>query len=91
MSLFSFGAAPQRKSAAMARERLQILLAHERIGHTGVDFLPQLQRELIDVVRKYVTIEDDQVQVRVEKNDTLSVLEVNIELPAPAEEAKFKR
>lgn len=84
MSLFSFGAAAPRKSAAMARERLQILLAHERIGQKGVDFLPKLQRELIEVVRKYITIEDERVQVRVEKNDTLSVLEVNIELPDPS-------
>jgi len=74
-----------KRTAEAARERLQILLAHERAGLSGADFLPQLQRELIEVIRKYVSVEEDRVQVRLEREQHLSVLEVNIELPAPGD------
>lgn len=77
-----FGRQP-KKSADAARERLQILLAHERAGLAGADFLPQLQREILDVIRKYVAVDDDRVLVKLEREQHLSVLEVNIELPAP--------
>jgi cell division topological specificity factor len=83
MSLLGFLSRRPPKSAELARERLQILLAHERSGLQGADFLPDLQRELIEVIRKYVSIDDDRVQVKLERDQNLSVLEVNIELPAP--------
>jgi len=84
MSLFGLFARNNRRSTAdAARERLQILLAHERSGLSGVDFLPQLQQEIIDVIRKYVAIDEDRVQVTLDREQNLSILEVNIELPAP--------
>ncbi len=84
MSILSiFGRAP-KTSAATARDRLQILLAHERAGLEGNDFLPQLQREIIEVIRKYVSVDDQRVQVKLDREQNLSVLEVNIELPAPS-------
>jgi len=43
--------------------------------------LPKLQQEILDVIRKYVTIEHDQVQVQLDKNDDCSVLELNVTLP----------
>ena len=82
MGLFNFLARPAPKSAEAARERLQILLAHERAGLSGADFLPKLQREILEVIRKYVAVTDDRVQVKLDREDNLSVLEVNIELPA---------
>jgi len=83
MSLFGFFGRQPKKSADAARERLQILLAHERAGLQGADFLPQLQREIIEVIRKYVSVDEDRVQVKLDREQHLSVLEVNIELPAP--------
>lgn len=83
MSIFSLFGRQPKKSADAARERLQILLAHERAGLSGADFLPQLQREIIDVIRKYVAVDDERVQVKLDREQHLSVLEVNIELPAP--------
>jgi cell division topological specificity factor len=71
----------QPASAPQARERLQILLAHERAGRAGTDYLPQLQRDLIAVVKKYVAIDDDKVQVALDRNSDVATLEVNIELP----------
>lgn len=83
MSILGFFGRQPKKSADAARERLQILLAHERAGLAGADFLPQLQREILDVIRKYVAVDDDRVQVTLDREQDLSVLEVNIELPSP--------
>ncbi|MFD2233282.1 cell division topological specificity factor MinE [Phaeospirillum tilakii] len=85
MSVLGLFTRRPKRTAEAARERLQILLAHERAGLSGADFLPQLQRELIEVIRKYVSVEEDRVQVRLEREQHLSVLEVNIELPAPGD------
>ena len=82
MTLFGLFGRTQRGSADAAKERLQILLAHERAGLAGADFLPKLQREIIDVIRKYVEVDDERVQVTLDREQNLSVLEVNIELPA---------
>ncbi|WP_142850909.1 cell division topological specificity factor MinE [Telmatospirillum sp. J64-1] len=72
------------KTAEKARDRLKILLAHERSGRNeAIEFLPQLQREIIEVIRKYVAIDDERVAVRVEREEDISLLEVNIELPGP--------
>ncbi len=84
MSLFSLFSRPSRGSATAARERLQILLAHERAGLAGADFLPKLQREIIEVIRKYVEIDDQRVQIKLDREQNLSILEVNIELPTAA-------
>lgn len=81
MSLLSLFRRPAQSSAETARERLQILLAHERAGLNGADFLPQLQQELLDVIRKYVQVDDERVQVKLDNDRNISVLEVNIELP----------
>jgi cell division topological specificity factor len=71
----------QPASAHQARERLQILLAHERAGRDSPDYLPQLQQELLAVVKKYVAVDDDKVQVQLDHNSDVSTLEVNVELP----------
>ncbi|WP_328187061.1 cell division topological specificity factor MinE [Marinobacter sp. OP 3.4] len=68
-------------SASVAKERLQIIVAHERGKRDQPDYLPQLQQELLAVIRKYVQIDDDMVQVEVDRNDDCSVLELNVTLP----------
>lgn len=70
--------------AAQAKERLQIVLAHERSGRDSPDFLPALQQELLAVIKKYVSIDDDKVAVKLERESGCSMLEVNVELPGPA-------
>ncbi|WP_435166975.1 cell division topological specificity factor MinE [Falsirhodobacter sp. 1013] len=90
MSLFSFGRKKrQPKSAQTAKDRLQILLAHERSsGSTGgADYLPMLQRDIVAAIRKYVEIGDKDVEVRMERGDQMSSLEINIELPKAASKA----
>jgi cell division topological specificity factor len=82
MSLLSFLLGEKKKTASVAKERLQIILAHERSGRgTRVDWLPQLQRELVAVISKYVAIKPEDIKVHLERQDSLEVLEVKIELP----------
>jgi cell division topological specificity factor len=73
----------KKKSASVAKERLQIILAHERNGRNPgqPDYLPALQRELMAVISKYVKINPEDLKVHFERKDDLEVLEVKIELP----------
>ena len=67
MGLFKYLFSPHRHSASVAKERLKIVLAHERAGRDAPDFLPKLQKELIDVVGRYVEIRDDMIRVNLGK------------------------
>jgi cell division topological specificity factor len=80
MGLFKSLFSPHRHSAAIAKERLKIVLAHERAGRSAPDFLPKLQRDLIDVVGRYVDIRDDMIRVNLGKSGETSTLEINIEI-----------
>lgn len=82
MSLFNRLFSPPRQSAAIAKERLKIVLAHERVGRNAPDFLPKLQKELIDVVGRYVSIRDDTIRVNLGKSGETSLLEINVEIDA---------
>jgi len=70
-------------SASTAKERLQIIVAHERNKRNlqQPEFLPQMQQEIIAVIRKYININSDQVTVNLDNTDNCSVLELNITLP----------
>ena len=82
MGFLSFMLGEKQKSATVAKERLQIILAHERSSRSSSpDYQPALQRELLAVVTKYVAIHPNDVKVHLERHDNLEVLEVKIELP----------
>ena len=83
MSFLSFLLGEKKKTASVAKERLQIILAHERSGRgaSRPDYLPALQRELVAVISKYVSIRPEDIKVNLERQDNLEVLEVKIELP----------
>ena len=88
MSLFDFFFPKKPASASIAKERLQIVLAHERAGRDTPDFLPRLQKELLAVVAKYVAVKEDMIRVSLGKAGTASVLEINVEMPVGASKAK---
>ncbi|MBV8926255.1 MAG: cell division topological specificity factor MinE [Bradyrhizobium sp.] len=79
MSLFNMWG--RRSSAPVARERLQILLAHERalIGQT--DLVAVLREEILAVICRHVPVEDDKVRVTMSRGETVSTLEIDIEVP----------
>ncbi|WP_148861893.1 cell division topological specificity factor MinE [Marinobacter fonticola] len=81
MSFLDYFKSKKKNTANMAKERLQIIVAHERGRRDQPDYLPQLQQELVAVIRKYVQIDDDMVQVELDRNDDCSVLELNVTLP----------
>lgn len=91
MSFLDFFLGEKKKTARVAKERLQIILAHERAGRSAPDYLPALQRDLVAVIGKYVKINPEDIIVNLERQDDLDVLEVKIELPekgaAPASSA----
>lgn len=81
MSLLDLFRSRKTNTAAIAKERLQILVSHERSTRSGPDFLPELKQELLAVIRKYYPIELDQVTVHLGKQDDCSLLELDIMLP----------
>ena len=70
----------RRRSARVARERLQILLAHERSAGQS-DLIPILRAEILAVVGRHVTVDPDKVQVKLDRGKTVSILEIDIEVP----------
>lgn len=81
MSLMNFLFGSKQKSASVAKERLQIILARERTGRNTPDFLPALQKDLVEVILRYVTIKPEDIKVSLERQDNFDVIEVNIVVP----------
>lgn len=80
-SFLSFLLGERKTSATVAKERLQIILAHERTGRRQPRYLSSLQRDLVDVICKYIKIDPKDIKVNLERQQNLDVLEVKIELP----------
>lgn len=73
---------PRRtNSAQAAKERLQILLAHDRSDRARSDLLPLLQRDILEVVRRHMQVDSNAVEIKLERGDDMSSLEINIEVP----------
>lgn len=82
MDLFKFLRSEQKNTASLARERLKVVVAHQREGRTNAPvYLPRLREEILAVVRRYVQVPDTAVNVNVQREDGLEVLEMNITLP----------
>ena len=81
MSIFSYLLPKRQNTASVAKERLQIIVARERSTRGGPDYLPQLQEELLQVVRKYVPVDQDAVNVQMNRESGCEILELNITLP----------
>lgn len=75
------------ESAKCAKERLQIIIAHERGERDKPDYLPMLQKDIFDVVIKYVKINKEDIKIQFDHQDRCSILELNVILPASASEA----
>ena len=71
----------KKTSANMAKDRLQIIVASERLTRNGPDYLPLMKEEILLVVRKYIKVEDGAVKVQMDKEGDYEVLELNITLP----------
>ena len=83
MSIFNY-LRKRQPSAKVAKERLQIIISHERSKQNTPDYLPKLQEEIIEVIAKYVPIQREQVNVNLDRMGDNAVLELNITMPDEA-------
>ncbi|MCD6026889.1 MAG: minE [Solimicrobium sp.] len=81
MALLSFLFNSKPKTASAAKERLQIIIARERSGRSGYDFLPALHAELIAVISKYTKVDAQDITLSLDRKGDLEVLDVNVVLP----------
>ena len=81
MSFLSFLLGEKKKTASVAKERLQIIIARERTIHNGPDFMPALHQELIAVISKYVQVNPEDIKISLDRQGNLEVLDVNVVLP----------
>ncbi|HIF54605.1 MAG TPA: cell division topological specificity factor MinE [Methylococcaceae bacterium] len=86
MSLLDYFRTSKQSSASLAKERLQILVAHERSSRNQPSYLPQLQQEILAVIQKYVEVEDNAISINYEQDDNQEMLELNITLPENSNE-----
>lgn len=87
MGIFDFLRSRPQNTASVAKERLIILVQQERSARGAPDFLPLLRRELLEVIRKYVNVDSEAVDVHVQKDGDHEVLALSVALPekgAPA-------
>lgn len=79
MNMFQFFT--RKGSAPVARERLQIMLAHERALTGRSDLAAILQEEILAVIAKHIAIDRDKIQVKLDRGSAVSTLEIDIEMP----------
>lgn len=82
MNLLSF--LSRGRSAPVARDRLQVLLAHERALAGRPDLAAVLQEEILAVIARHIPIDQDKVVVKVDRGSQVSTLEIDIEMPQDA-------
>lgn len=83
MSLFKY-LRRRKDTASVAKERLQIIISHERQKQNSPDYLPELQQEILEVIAKYIEIDKEQVKVNLDKIGDNAVLELNVTMPESA-------
>lgn len=81
MSLFDYFTRRKDTSASTAKERLQVIVAHERRKRNQPDYLPALQKDIMEVIKRYVDIDIDAIEVQLENQGDCAVLELNVILP----------
>ncbi len=86
MSLLNYLRKRNTTTASVAKERLQIIISHERSQRSAPDYLPKLQEEILAVVAKYIRINREQVSINLERTGDNAVLELNVTVPDMGEE-----
>jgi cell division topological specificity factor len=72
----------RERTAPVARERLQVLLAHERMAAGHSELLNVLREEILAVIAKHITVDRDKVMVKLDRGADVSTLEIDVEMPA---------
>jgi cell division topological specificity factor len=90
MGILDFFRSRPKNTASLATERLRIIVAQERAADGRPDYLPLLRRELLEVIRKYVNIDPDAIEIHVERDGDQEVLELSVALPEKPSSAAAK-
>tara|TARA_R110002167_G_C12326087_1_gene619622 strand:+ start:187 stop:462 length:276 start_codon:yes stop_codon:yes gene_type:complete len=90
MALLDYFRSKKKSTANIAKERLQVIVAHQRSERGGSDqgspdYLKKMQLEIMDVIRKYVEVDQEHIKVELSQNDDCSVIELNLTLPESQE------
>jgi cell division topological specificity factor len=72
----------RQRTAPVARERLQVLLAHERMAGGHSELLAVLREEILAVIAKHITVDRDKVNIKLDRGKDMSTLEIDVEMPA---------
>jgi cell division topological specificity factor len=89
-NLLKFFHINNKKTAKMAKERLQIVVSHQRVDDTSPEFLPSLRKELLDVISKYIAIDPEKINVNLQREGNCSILELNVSIPEPVRNINLK-
>jgi cell division topological specificity factor len=72
----------RERTAPVARERLQVLLAHERMAGGHSELLNLLREEILDVIARHIKVDRDKVKIKLDRGNEVSTLEIDVEMPA---------
>ncbi len=81
MKILNYFRSRTKNTASVAKERLQIIVAHERQDRSKPDYLNKMQKDIVEVIRKYVSIDKEDVSISLDSSGDCSVLELNVALP----------
>jgi cell division topological specificity factor len=82
--MVAIGMKEEVSTASTAKDRLMVTVSHQRRHRHSPDYLPLMEKEILAVIAKYVEIEEDKVDIKFDRGDRISTLEVNVELPSEA-------
>ncbi|OOG40946.1 cell division topological specificity factor MinE [Rhodanobacter sp. C05] len=81
MGILDFLKRKPEATATVARERLRIIVAQERSNRGAPDYLPMMRNELLEVIKKYVHVDLDAININFERDSGHEVLELSVTLP----------
>jgi cell division topological specificity factor len=90
MGILDFLKRKPEATATVARERLRIIVAQERSTRGAPDYLPMMRNELLEVIKKYVHVDIEAININVERGDDHEILELSVTLPGDQEPAKAR-
>jgi cell division topological specificity factor len=88
MGILDFLKRKPEATATVARERLRIIVAQERSTRGAPDYLPMMRNELLEVIKKYIHVDLDAININFERDSGHEILELSVTLPESRNETK---
>jgi cell division topological specificity factor len=81
----------RQRSASTAHHRLQVLLMHERCGGANPDLIPMMREDILAAIGKHISVDPEKVRLKIDRGETVSRLEIDIEIPTPMRQSLDRR